>query len=176
MKTQTKNLKTTLWLLTLMMTLTFFSCEKDPFEDCRKDPACEYFTCKVNGERWEPQCEGEPLFGCTLWDVQYYKQTGYLIMILRKNDSESIVIYVRDLFDKNTDYNLFKGNNTSTLYRNNNSCGNFLLDPNLNNFINITEFDQNTFRIKGMFKFSSLDTCGNQIHITDGEFNLPYRF
>ena len=29
MKTQTKNLKTSLWLLTLMMTFTFFSCEKD---------------------------------------------------------------------------------------------------------------------------------------------------
>jgi hypothetical protein len=53
MKTQTMNLKTSLWLLILMMALTFFSCEKDPFEDCRKDPNCEYFTCKVNGERLE---------------------------------------------------------------------------------------------------------------------------
>ncbi|MFZ1705357.1 MAG: hypothetical protein WAT79_13495 [Saprospiraceae bacterium] len=178
MKSKKFNPNALIWLFVMMMTTFFFSCEKekDPLEACRKDPTCEYFVCNVNGERWEPQCNRDPLFGCTPWDVQYYKQTGYLVLISKKNDTESIVIYVRDLFDVNSNYNLFKGNNTTTLFRNTNYCGNYLLDTSLNNYINISELDINNFRIKGKFEFSSQDTCGNLVNLTDGEFNLPYRF
>ena len=112
-----------------MMTFTFFSCEKDPLEDCRKDPTCEYFTCKVNGERWEPQCEGEPFFGgCTPWDVQYYKNIPALDMYIdNKNIKQRFTLLVRDYRLKLGNNNLFAKNFIETSFSNGNRSSNCII-------------------------------------------------
>src|SRR5690606_6426149 len=108
MKTQILNLRSLAWMSALLMITTFFSCEKDPLRNCRQDPTCEYFTCKVNGVQWEPQCNSEPLFGCTPWDVQYYKSLEWLIMNVSSEDlKQSFLIYVKGNLQNNTNYEVF---------------------------------------------------------------------
>jgi hypothetical protein len=164
-----------------MMTLSFFSCEKDPLEDCRKDPTCEYFTCKVNGVRWEPQCKGEPFFGgCTPWDVQYYKNIDWLIINVRNETLEnSALIYVNGQISNNTIHEIFTENNSpSTFFLKNtiDSCSNYKVIKGYNNFLEITRFNPDLKVINGKFSFTAKNNCGDVVTITDGEFNLPYRF
>jgi hypothetical protein len=182
MKTQTKNIKTFLWLLTLMMTLSFFSCEKDPLEDCRKDPTSEYFTCKVNGERWEPQCEGEPLFGgCTPWDVQYYRKTSGNLGMYIKNESnkQNFTFLTRNQKIKIGENKLYLDDEIQTRFSNLNlidSCIRYKLDTFQIYSFNVTKIDTINYFLSATFHFIGKNDCGEEIHISDGEFNLPYRF
>ncbi|MBK8622889.1 MAG: hypothetical protein IPN79_14330 [Saprospiraceae bacterium] len=181
MKTQTKNLKTSLWMLTLLMTLTFFSCEKDPLEDCRKDPTCEYFTCKVNGVRWEPQCKGEPFFGgCTPWDVQYYRKTsGNIEMhIKNKNAGQNFAFLTRNEKLRIGDNKLHVDEFYGTFFSDgsDNGCNIFVLDTISPYSFHILKIDTIKYYLMGTFDFKGNNDCGDQVTITDGEFNLPYRF
>ena len=60
------------FLLLFLFASLFTSCGDDD-DACLKDPDCEYFRCKVNGEDWSTNCERDPLFACSAIDVQYYK-------------------------------------------------------------------------------------------------------
>ena len=177
MKTQTKNLKTSLWLLTLMMTFTFFSCEKDPLEDCRKDPTCEYFTCKVNGERWEPNCDGGPLFGCTPWDVLYGGGIKAMDMHIDNEAKNSrITMIVRKEWLKIGNNQLYTDDFIQTFYADGGEiCNIFVLDTISPHSFNILQIDTIKYYLKGTFNFKGKNDCGDQVTITDGEFNLPYR-
>jgi hypothetical protein len=182
MKTQTKNIKTFLWLLTLMMTLSFFSCEKDPLEDCRKDPTCEYFICKVNGERWEPQCKGEPFFGgCTPWDVQYYRKTSGNLGMYIKNESikQNFIFLTRNQKLILGNNKLYKDEFIQTFYADgkfSEGCKIFIIDTLTSSTLNITKIDTVDYFLSGTFHFTAKNDCGDVMTITDGEFNLPYRF
>ena len=176
MKTQIKNLKTSVWFLTLMMTLSFFSCEKDPLEDCRKDPTCEYFTCKVNGERWEPQCEGEPFFGCTPWDVQYYRINGYIEAVIKNEKNKTgFKFELKNIKNENQDY-FFEPDSRFYESNNNQNCVSYYLFNQGYNLFRFEKIDTINKFIKAKFSFKTLNDCGEEVHITDGEFNLPYRF
>jgi hypothetical protein len=174
------NLKTSLWFFTLMMTLTFFSCEKDPFEDCRKDPTCEYFTCKVNGERWEPQCEGEPFFGCTPWDVQYSKNIPSLDLSAKNEKrSQNILMIVHKTILKEGENKLYSDINIQTFFADgkfSNGCKIFNIDTLTSSTLNISKIDTVDYFLSGTFHFTAKNDCGDVMTITDGEFNLPYRF
>jgi hypothetical protein len=180
MKTQTKNLKTFLWLLTLMMTLSFFSCEKDPYEDCRKDPTCEYFTCKVNGERWEPQCDGGPLFGCTPWSVQYSKNIpSFDLSIKNEIKKQHILLIVHKTPLKLGENKLYIDEFIQTRYSDSfksSECRRFKIDTLLPFSFKLNKIDSLNRILKGTFSFTAKNDCSEFVSITDGEFNLPYSF
>ena len=180
MKTQNFIHKTMAWIILCIISIILFSCEKDPLEDCRKDPACEYFTCKVNGKRWEPQCDGGPLFGCTPWDVQYYRNIPALdIYIDNEKEKEHFTFLIRNKKLTIGDNELFINENIQTRFSNLNlvdSCIRYKLDTLQIYSFNVTKIDTINYFLSATFHFISKNDCGEEVHITDGEFNLPYRF
>jgi hypothetical protein len=178
MKTKFFYFKTLTWITVTIMTTMFFSCEKDdePFKECRKHPDCEYFTCKVNGKRWEPQCDGGPLFGCTPWDVQYYKKSGFLEAIIQNEETKTgIKIELREIKLENTKYGFERD---SGYFNSNNiqDCVFFNLSTGEFNEISFETIDTINYFIKAKFSMVTINECGEEVHITEGEFNLPYRF
>ena len=170
------------WILATILTTTFFSCEKDddPFKECRKNPDCEYFTCKVNGKRWEPRCDGGPLFGCTPWDVQYYRNLEWFIMNVRNDETnQTFLIYIEGNLQNNTIHEIFTNENSPSFLREGilqDSCTNFKIINDENSYFEIINIDFNQRKIKGKFSFIGKNDCGDEAIITDGEFNLLYRF
>ena len=174
-------LKPMVWILATILTTLFFSCEKDddPFKECRKHPDCEYFTCKIDGKRWEPLCDGGPLFGCTPWDVQYYRNTPNLFMIIK---NESLNQYLRiSCKEKLTlgGNNLNTKGNFKTMFFNDQlqiQCEDHYLDTLYANSFSLLTIDTTAYRISGTFNLRFKNDCNSAIDFTDGEFNLPYRF
>src|SRR5690606_27861780 len=118
MKTQILNIRSLAWMSALVMITTFFSCEKDPLRHCRHDPTCEYFTCKVNGQRWDTQCNSDIIFGCTLWDVQYYRKTSGNMEMYVDNEKkgQNMAFYTRKERLKIGENKLYTNNFIETFY------------------------------------------------------------
>ena len=181
MKTKIFNLKTLAWIFAITLTTVFFSCEKDddPFKECRKHPDCEYFTCKINGKRWEPQCDGGPLFGCTPWDVQYSKNVpGFFASVTNENENQHVYLTVRGkklqigsnklYIDEFVQTRFFDGSNQA--------CSNYLIDTLQNYDLVISRIDSVNNYLSGKFYFTAINKCNEIKTISDGEFNLPYTF
>ena len=181
-QTRQINSKTTVWLFITTIVILFFSCEKDddPFKECRKNPDCEYFTCKVNGKRWEPRCISEPLFGCTPWDVQYYRNIPALdIYIDNEKENEHFTFLIRNSKLSMGENKLFINDDIQTRFSNlNNSvqCVRFKLDTLKAYSFYISKIDSINYYLSGKFHFTGKNECGEEVLITEGEFNLPYRF
>ena len=176
-------LKPMVWILATILTTLFFSCEKDddPFKECRKHPDCEYFTCKIDGKRWEPQCDGGPLFGCTPWDVQYYRKTsGNLSMSVENEENNQFFKFVtKELKLKIGNNKLYIDEDIQTRFSNlnlNDSCIRYKLDTFQPYSFNVTKIDTINYYLSAYFSFIGKNDCGDEVIITDGEFNLPYRF
>ena len=175
-------LKPMVWIIATILATTFFSCEKDddPFKECRKHPDCEYFTCKINGKRWEPRCISEPLFGCTPWDLQYYRKTSGNMGMYIKNESlkQNFTFLTRNQILKIGNNKLYKDEFIQTFFSDGRSsnCNIFSIDTLSTYSFNITKIDTLKYFLTGRFNFKGRNVCGEEVLITDGEFNLPYRF
>ena len=180
MKTQILNLRSLAWMSALVMITTFFSCEKDPLRHCRQDPTCEYFTCKVNGERWEPQCNSDIIFGCTPWDVQYYKNIPALDMYIdNEQRKQRITLLVRDKKLILGENDLYTSSFIETSFSDGNKLANckiFIIDSLAFQSLQISKIDTINRYLTGTFYFTGKNECGDEVQITDGEFNLHYRF
>jgi hypothetical protein len=158
-----------------LFTLSCCTPEEDPLAACKADPNCEYFECLVDGEKWTPSCTPDPLFGCDPFDVQYYKETGFLAGYIQNvNQSESFGIYSYAIKNINFKYPL----NKSTTIGNSsiNQCGNFDIDTSKINFIQFTTIDTSKFILEGELQFDCRDTCQKEKKITNCKFRLKYRF
>ena len=171
------------WILATILTTLFFSCEKDddPFKECRKNPDCEYFTCKINGKRWEPQCDGGPLFGCTPWDVQYYRKTsGNLSMsVENENKRQNFKFITRQSRLEFGDNKFYTDEFIQTFFADGNfsqGCNIFIIDTLSSSTLIITKIDTVDYFLSGTFHFRGKNDCGAELTISEGEFNLPYRF
>jgi len=56
------------------------------------------------------------------------------------------------------------------------SCIRYKLDTLQNYSFYVTRIDTIKYFISGTFHFTGRNDCGEEVHITEGEFNLPYRF
>jgi hypothetical protein len=160
----------------LYLILPFFllaSCTKeDPCTDCLGT-----FRCQINGEKWTPNCEGGGIVSgwCKDVDCQYYIDNGGLEMrVVNEKKSSRLLINGRHmmlgmnpLFYTDREYiDYTRGN-----------CGGYDLIQDLPNYIELIALDTINFTVEGTFAFSVLGTCdGDTLHITDGYFNLAYRF
>jgi|SRR5690606_5247928 len=181
MKTKILNLRSLTWMSALVMITIFFSCEKDPLRHCRQDPTCEYFTCKVNGERWEPQCNSDIIFGCTPWDVQYYRKTSGNLGMYIRNESikQNFTLLTRNQILKIGENELFINEDIQTRYSDltkSENCVRFKIDTLVPYSFYLSRIDTISYYLTGTFHFTGKNDCGEEVQITDGEFNLHYRF
>ncbi len=165
------------FILLLFCTILLNACQSD-LEKCQDNPDCTYFVCKVNGEDWGINCEGDPLFGCSAIDVQYYKKSGNIeLHAVNGNKDQVISIFSHELhlgenkfYSKNT-VNTEFGNG-----KNENKCVLSKIDTLTPSAFFIDKIDTIKFRIKGSFFLECKNECNNIVKITDGQFHVGYRF
>ena len=163
------------YLLLISLLSLASSCQK---EDMPADGHKNIFRCKVNGVEWTPHCVSG-FFACSAVDCQYYKGSGTIELVaIRENHDNSINQGI-----KLVKYNAKIGFNEIT-YRSsvhsdlNNSSGCFLyiIDTSFNRSISIIEVDSLDYNISGTFEFTAINKCQDTVHITDGYFDVEYRF
>lgn len=155
------------------------SCDNDDLKDCKADPDCEYFTCKVNGEEWSTNCERDPLFACSAIDVQYYKDiSGFSLVAVNGNKKETVFLEVYSKLKLGSN-KYFINNSVATKYTNGNkevNCRKFRLDTLISNDLFLTKIDTINFELEGTFFLECKNECNETVKITDGEFRVKYRF
>jgi hypothetical protein len=169
-----KFINSTRWALILFLALGLMAsgCTKE--EEC--DDCLETFRCKINGEKWSPQCDGYPNSWCPDIDCQFYIDNRYLsLYIVNDNDMSRLrfsaynlsVSKTRSLINLRREYkDLSRGN-----------CASYDLIQSLTNYIELISIDTINYTVEGSFAFSVLGRCdGDTLHITDGYFHLAYRF
>ncbi len=151
------------------------SCRKD---DMPSDGHKNIFRCKVNGVEWTPHCISD-FFGCSAVDCQYYKGSGTISIgairqFANKSIDDGLIIYK---------YGTQLGINQLTYkseiylnYNNKKGCKSYYLDTTVNRTIIVEQVDTFNYIIKGSFEFTGLNQCGDTINVTDGFFDLEYRF
>jgi hypothetical protein len=159
-----------------LFTLSCCTPEEDPLAACKADPNCEYFTCLVDGEKWTPSCTPDPLFGCDPFDVQYYKETGFLeILVLNSNLGESFRIACKKSISNPT---MFTINKFSTFVSDFNSqnCKVLKLDTTYQSSLVLNNIDTINFMVTGALNIKFSNSCPSTKLIENGNFNFRYRF
>lgn len=146
---------------------------------------CIYFRCKVDGKEWRMNCNTQEPFGCSAYDVQYYRFSNQKHLYLYvKNDRADEIIKIRSeqIFSINKNYKLNNGNTkgSQTFFADRTTskdCSTYDVSFDSTDSLYISEIDTVNYIIAGKFdQFTGIDTCGNKVHVTDGEFRLRYRF
>lgn len=154
------------------------SCHSDDEISSMDDQASEHTTlrCKINGEDWTPA--GGDLFSIYPFDLQYYSDTGVLNLDAQRNIgnvSQSINIATR-IRNLNEDNNLFYAINLFTNGELENTCKRFALDTLSGHHLVVIELDTIDYSMIGEFAFTAINECNDTVKITEGYFDLKYRF
>ena len=171
-----KLIQTTTLLLTI---ITLFSCCKkedpEPCEGCYT----EVFRCKIDGVDFEPYCKSGPLFGCSAIDCQYYKGSGDMSLRVY-NDQSNLNVQLNGRPIKIGQNTLRPRKGAFQDWSIPTNCGLYNLDTTKDNRLIILEIDTINQIIKGEFDFYAIDVyngCDSAtVHITDGYFDVVYRF
>ncbi|MCF8239086.1 MAG: hypothetical protein K9I85_13070 [Saprospiraceae bacterium] len=152
------------------------SCQKEdmPPTDGHKN----IFRCKVNGVEWTPHCISD-FFGCSAIDCQYYKEDrAFAINAFNEDQGKKI-----DQSFGISKYNCLVGDNVITSKSSIYSdlikfpgCRYYYIDTNMINIISIINIDSLNFFIEGTFEFTAISKCQDTVRITDGYFDVEYRF
>jgi hypothetical protein len=156
------------------------SCQKEdmPPSDGHKN----IFRCKVNGVEWTPHCISD-FFGCSAIDCQYYKEDKSIeIQAIREFQDKSYDQYVGiykygviigdNIIQQSSGYVFSDQNKT-------NPCGYYVMDTSKLHRLTILGIDTLNSRIVGSFEFTAYDrngSCIDTVYITDGYFDVEYRF
>lgn len=155
---------------TLMaVALLFFACRKEGEINYNNYP--DRLTCKVNGQDWQPQGDDGP-FGAPYFVVEYYTQTG-MLTVFADNGTKHQVLYL------GCD-SLVIGENrfrqTSVVWRDwlypNSDCAEFAFDTLSANRLFIEEIDHEHKVLKGKFRFTLINDCGEKLEFTDGVLDV----
>lgn len=136
------------------------------------------FRCKVNGVEWTPHCISD-FFGCSAVDCQYYVGSRTIELVaIRENHDNSI-----DQGIKLVKYNAKIGLNEITYkssvfsdLNNPSGCSSYIIDTSFYRSISIIEVDSLDYIISGTFEFTAVNSCSDTVKITDGYFDVNYRF
>ncbi len=128
--------------------------------------------CKINGEDWEPA--GGGLFDSSPSDLYFYPSDNRLGLVAGNNES---VIDLNCYID-------YIGVETPLLYleriyidyTNSTDCQIYTLDTASTNFIKINEIDSLDYYLISEFEFAAINECNDTIQVTDGYFDLNYKF
>lgn len=151
------------------------SCKK---EDMPSDGHKNIFRCKVNGVEWTPHCISD-FFGCSAVDCQYYKEDKYLsLSAINRNQDKSIDQGFRFIsrFTKSNISDIIYLSGEFVDYTNIEKCITYDLDTVKTRVIEIIQIDTINFRISGNFQFTVANDCSDTLDISEGYFDLEYRF
>jgi hypothetical protein len=152
------------------------SCQKEdmPSTDGHKN----IFRCKVNGVEWTPHCISD-FFGCSAIDCQYYREDRAFEITVKREYSDGTI----DQGLSFAKYNTVLGNNIITDksivfsdLNNPSGCFSYTIDSTLSRIFTLIEVDTIEFTIMGTFEFTAFNNCQDTVRITDGYFNVEYRF
>ncbi len=166
-------------LLLLAILYLAAACNKD---DDQPNYHEDIVRCKVNGVEWEAfdYTEGDiGGWGPGAIDLQYYKDTGSLsLRALRKLEDQSINQSINiSLMDANIGGNeVFLKKREFIDGLNSSGCVYYDLDTFQVRLINILEIDTINYRIVGKFEYSAINDCSDTVHISNGYFDVQYRF
>jgi hypothetical protein len=156
------------------------SCQKEDMPP--SDGHENIFRCKVNGEEWTPHCISD-FFGCSAIDCQYYVVDGVLgISVIRRYEDDSADEYIgMDIRGAIIGDNILR---QSSGYEYANGlkvfpCGYYDLDTLKIHKFTIINIDTIKHTIEGTFEYSAYDrngSCADTVYITDGYFDIVYRF
>lgn len=162
-------------LLILLFTLAS-SCSKYDCDDCI------YFRCKVDGKEWRMNCNTQEPFGCSAYDVQYYRYDGTnnIYLYIKNDDNNSAVkLYAKNIDSTGLRYVIRRPGTTFSSYIDRNTkklCDSYKMDTLKYNYLRLNEIDTINYIVGGEFEFTGQDSCGNVVQITEGKFRLRYRF
>ena len=162
------------FLFFLLLAAFLPSC-KDEMEKCDEDPLCEYFTCEVNGEKWEANCESaSPIFGCDPIDVQYYRNTSKNISIKLTNElnSQGGSIRIRNVLELNKAYILHFDDNLMSTF----PSGDFVHDTSVLSTFIINELDTVNLILKASISADFVNKTNERIRLRNGKLKAQYRF
>ncbi len=168
-------------LLLLAILSIAAACNKDD-EGSNPQQHEDILRCKVNGVEWEAFDYREGTIGAQgtgATDLLYYVEEGFMsLRAIRKLEDQSIdegigiaaqaiLIGNNSIFNKEDIYK-----NLSNL----SGCVGYNLDTLETEQIIVIEIDTINRIMVGEFEFSAINDCSDTVHITDGYFDLEYRF
>ncbi|MEZ5057438.1 MAG: hypothetical protein R2879_10440 [Saprospiraceae bacterium] len=168
----------------LLIILPFLiSCEKvdvNPNQDCGvprescRDCEWNVFKCKINGEEWCANCEGENIiFGCDPVDCQFYPNDSIRWLNIGANVNNYTVFVTSEITELNKEISLIKDNRVLNKDESGN-CIRYFAKPE-NNFVKVTDINTSLQIIEGTFQFECLNECNDTLRISEGVFKLTYR-
>ncbi len=169
-----------LLILLALVGLTCTNCNKE--DDTQ--PKHNTFRCKVNGQDWEAYTyKNTGIFGMGVQgptDLQYYDDTrSFSLGAIRELKDQSI----NQSMGISKGRDIWLGNNELPFriksfvnWLNPSGCRFYDLDTSKTNIINIINIDTENYTMEGTFKFTSVNDCRDTVHVTDGYFDLDYRF
>ncbi len=153
------------YIVIIIFLLLHISCHKMPTE------FQESFSCKVNGQYWEPNGTTDPLFNIPpIWVVKYSFFNAVSINAFKDYPkSESVSLPYVELKDNK----ILELKNV--LVYSKEGCGGYLLDTTKLNFVKTITLDSTRKILKGIFQFECNGTsCNDNIKITEGQFEVKY--
>ncbi len=166
------------FILLLFCAFLLNACESD-LEKCQDNPDCTYFVCKVNGEDWGINCEGDPLFGCTALDARYLKDIQALSIIANNIENNTTITFKGKSKLKIGNNSFFINEFINTRFADGNKnepCIIFKLDTLVKSNFYISQLDTLNYKLEGTFFLECRNECGDVVNITDGKFRVGYRF
>jgi len=157
-----------------------FSCKKENSEP--NDPSYhqDVFRCKVNGQPWTFSGGGGPFGGPSSLNVKFYVKRGDLGFLSYREENED-----RERTELNFGVDSLKvGNNPIRYWRRifvdyakPGGCLEFALDTTRYHNLTLLEIDTTAKRLKGTYEMHLINKCGEEVIITDGEFDVvPFWF
>ena len=128
---------------------------------------------------WTPHCISDPLFGCDAVDCQYYKGSKTIEIISIRRYQDNSVNQGMRLYKYNSvlgENELQESIQDYTDYNNKSGCLTYSIDSSYNRRLTILSIDTINFIVEGTFEFTAISECQDTVRITDGYFEIEYRF
>ncbi len=171
--------KTFFLLLTCSLLLAAACTSEDDMTPSTED-AHSTLRCKINGEDWEPK--GGDLFTSKPYRLEYYDYDGFFVFDASNTTSDSALRGTIMLSLTNTELGVNRIKDIEDIWYISNSdniseCKYYEeLNSQVDNEITIIEIDTINYFIKAEFNFSVINNCQDTINVTEGYFDLNYRF
>lgn len=156
-------------ILITTILLLLSSCEKNNNSAC-VDCYNNVIRCKINGVDWKPYCEGDLVFGCTPYKIQYYEDTKWFgYSCSNKLDEKSFSIYIENLSVTDTNYisdsGYYDGFHINTVYK---------LKYGNKSYLKVIELNTSKRIIKAVFSIEFNTLKDSILQISDGFIDINY--
>ena len=156
-------------ILITTILLLLSSCEKDQKScvDCYNN----IFRCKINGVEWKPYCEGDLVFGCNPFNIQYYDDIKYMeIGVSNSLNMSGMRFLCRNVnIDSINLFEVFEYSSSLSPT----TCNKFSQDSSSSN-LKLIEINTSKRIIKASFKALLRNSCNDSLLIKDGYIDLRF--